>query len=109
MSFADEIGSIDRAAHTHLGGEAVTYVPGVGSAVTVMGMFDEDYVLVDPERPGVEMTAPVVVLRLEDLPTHPDDDDPTIQILGIDYKVQQRLTDGNVGGSIRLLLHKVTV
>ena len=117
MPFGDLIADVDHATQDHLGSVAVTYTPDVGPAVTetpsgdpLVGMFDENFILSDPDRPGIEMVAPVVTLRLEDLPTDPrDEDNVQIKILGIDYTVDHRITDGSIGGSIRLLRHKVTV
>ncbi len=116
MSFADQIAATDRAVQANLGAVAVTYTPDGGAPVSetpdgdpLVGMFDKNFVLVDPAKPGVESTSPVITLRLDDLPTDPEDDDPILQILDTDYKVQERHKDGPVGGSIMLLLHKVTV
>ena len=73
----------------------------------MLGMFDKNAIIFDPDRPGVESFAPVVTLRLEDLPEDPEaaGSNPVIQILGVDYVVEQRTKDGPTGGSIRLLLH----
>lgn len=115
MGFAELIASTDRAAHTHLGAVAVTYTPDGGPPATttpggdpLVGMFDEAYTIIDPDNPGVESVAPVLQLRLEDLPADPRADDPVIQIDGIDYTVEARHTDGTIGGSIMLKLHVVT-
>lgn len=107
MSYSDLITATDRATQDHLGGVTATYTPDGGAAVLVVGMFDENFVLNDPERPGVEMVAPVFTARIADFITDPlDDDDPDISILGVAYTVEQRITDGTIGGSVRLLLHK---
>lgn len=115
MPFGDLIEATDRATHDHLGSVAVTYTPDGGVAVTetpdgdpLVGMFDKLTVEVDSEDPGVESVQPTLSIRLEDLPTDPEDDDPIIQILSTDYKVQGRAVDGPVGGMITLLLHKVS-
>ncbi len=116
MSFADLIEATDRATHDHLGSVPVTYTPDGGVATTetpggdpLVGMFDKLTVVIDPEQPGVESVHPVLTIRLADLPTDPEDDDPVIQILGTDYTVQERKTDGPIGGMIMLLLHRVSV
>ena len=110
MAFGDLIAATDRATQTHLGGVTATYTPEHGAPVEdIAAMFDENFLLVDPDRPGVETVAPVVTFRLEDLPTDPRDDDPTITINGVEYTVDQRITDGTIGGSIRLLLHRMTL
>lgn len=105
MSFADLVKRADRAAQTHLGSVAVTYAPEVGAPVTVQGMFDDRYILIDRQA-GVEQVTPAVVIRLEDLPVHPDDDEPVLTINGVVYQIRERQTDGLVGGAIRLLLHR---
>jgi hypothetical protein len=106
MTFASLIANADRAAQVILGGVDVVYQPQSGASVTVTGIFDDAYVAVDNGNAGVEQVGPVVWLRLEDLPVHPDDDEPTITINSVDYIVRERQVDGTVGGSIRLLLHK---
>ncbi len=115
MAFADLIEATDRATHDHLGSVAVTYTPDGGVATTetpdgdpLVGIFDKLTVEIDSEDPGVESVQPTLSIRLDDLPTDPEEDDPIIQIKGTDYKVQGRATDGPIGGKITLLLHKVT-
>jgi hypothetical protein len=105
VSFADHVAAADRAVQRHLGSVTVGYQPAVGAAVEVMGMFDEAYVLLDQGQAGVEQVSPVAWLRLEDLPIHPDDDEPILTIEGKVYRVRERQTDGTTGGTIRLLLH----
>lgn len=107
MAFRDLVARADRAAVDHLGGDAVVYRPAIGNGdpVTVTGMFDANYLLVERDETGVEQRGPAVFLRLEDLPTHPDEDDPTLTILGADYDVRERRPDGL--GGILLLLHLV--
>jgi hypothetical protein len=107
MAFADLVAQTDRAVQGLLGSATVTYAPAEGDPVEVIGMFDENYILVLPENAGVESAGPSVFLRLEDLPVHPDDDDPVLTIAGVDYTIRERQTDGSAGGGIRLLLHKV--
>lgn len=101
MSFDELILAADRAVHAHLGGKAVTYQPSEGEAVVVQGLVDTDFTLFTSEG---EIRGPSVFLRLEDLPVHPDDDDPTITIAGDDkeYQVRARQLDGL--GGIRLVL-----
>lgn len=105
MAFSDLVEGIDRAAQTLLGGVPVIYQPEVGGPVTVQGIFDERYTLVQPGNAGVEQLGPAVFLRLEDLPVHPDDDEPRLTIGGKVYTVRERQPDGPQGGGIVLLLH----
>ncbi len=95
MSFPGRVEEIDRAAFVHLGGVSVTYTPesAAVSPVTVTGIFDERYTFADQGNAGVEFIAPAVALRLEDLPTHPAEDNPTITIDGLDYTVRVREHD----------------
>jgi hypothetical protein len=104
MSFADLVERADRAAQDHLGGVTVTYAPAVGAAVEVVGIFDEVYRLLDPGEAGVEQVTPAVFFRLDDLPVHPDEDEPELTIEGLTYQIRERQPDGQ--GGIRLLLHR---
>ena len=96
---------MDTAIKDKLGRVSVIYQPESGVAVTIFGMFDEVYELIQPGLSAVEQIGPVVWLELEDLPCHPDEDDPLLTINGVRYKVRERQTDGAQGNSIRLLLH----
>lgn len=110
MGFADSVALADRAVHVHLGSVSVTYVPLSGSAVTIAGMFDANYVLVDPVDPGIESVTPSVWLSAGNialLATHPDDDTPTLTIGGIDYSVYESKPEGL--GGIRFMLHLVSI
>jgi hypothetical protein len=107
MSFFDLIADIDRTAQRLLGGEPMIYRPEVGDPVTVVGIFDQQYVLARGNaHAGVETLSPAVFLRLEDLPTDPEDDEPTLTIRAVVYRVGERKPDG-IGGIV-LELHKVT-
>ena len=102
MGFTDLVAAADRAAQGLLGGVAVIYQPEVGEPVTVTGMFDECYVLVETGQASVEQTAPAVFLRLEDLPDDPDDDEPILTIGDTDYLVRERKRD-SLGGLMLVL------
>lgn len=103
MAFADLVAQVDRAALSTLGGEPVTYAPEVGSAVEVTGIFDAQYVLAKGgAEAGVEALGPAVFLRLEDLPVDPEEDEPTLTIGGVDYRVTERRPDG-MGGIVLAL------
>ena len=58
-----------------------------------------------PEDVGVEETDRSIFHRLEDLPGDPDQDNPTITVDGLQYKVRFRQRDGL--GGIRLFLYRV--
>lgn len=103
MSFADLVAQIDRAAQRLLGGELVTYAPQVGAPVQVTGIFDANYVLVKGDaHAGVEATEPAVFFRFSDLPVDPENDEPTITIRGLAYKVIERRPD-DMGGIVLVL------
>lgn len=116
MSFADLVEQTDRAAQAALGGELVTYAPAIGSPVPVTGIFDAQYVLAKgTANAGVEAFGPAIFFRLSDLPTVPEDDEPTIAIgpapgrlasLVGNYRVVERRPDGM--GGIVLVLRLVT-
>lgn len=103
-AYSDLVEKVDRAAQSALGGEPVTYAPEVGIPVTVTGIFDEQYVLAKGTAgTGVESLGPAVFFRLEDLPTDPEEDEPTLTIQGKEYRVVERRPDGM--GGIVLALH----
>jgi hypothetical protein len=105
-AFALLVAQTDRQVLSRLGGSPVNYQPLVGDAVDVSGVFDEQYLLVkgDPLA-GVEALGPAVFLRLEDLPIDPEDDEPTITIDALAYRVTERRPDGM--GGIVLALRQV--
>lgn len=101
--FAALVELIDRSVLDVLGGEAVVYQPADDDPVEVTGVFDARYVLAkgDPEA-GVETLGPAVFLRLDDLPTDPELDDPILIIRALEYRVIERRTDG-IGGIVLAL------
>ncbi len=103
MSFGELVAGIDRAAMGLLGGESVIYRPTVEAEVEVVGVFDERYVLAKGDaEAGVETIGPAVFLRLEDLPVEPEDDEPIVEIRGVEYRVIERQPDG-MGGVVLVL------
>lgn len=107
MSFAALMAAVDRAAQAALGGEELLYKTAAGATYEVTGLFSEQYVLAKgTAEAGVEAVGPAVFFRLEDLPTDPEVDDPTLTIGGVNYRVVERQPDG-IGG-ITLVLRKVT-
>ena len=103
MGWASHLATADRAVLGVLGGP-VLYGPGVGEAVEVRGIFDASYVKVDAGTAGGSSVGPAVVLRLADLPSDPEDDDPTITAAGTAYRVREVQRDGQ--GGVLLLLHQ---
>lgn len=105
-AFDDLVEQADRAVHSLLGGETVTYDPAVGSPVDVTGVFDAQYVLAKgTAEAGVESVGPAVFLRLEDLPTDPEVDDPILTIRSVAYRVIERRLAGM--GGVVLALRRV--
>jgi len=102
-AFAELLVQVDRAAQAHLGGGPVVYRPAVGQPVEVTGIFDAQYVLAQGQaEAGVEALGPAVFLRLEDLPADPEQDEPTLTIGGLNYRVTERKPDG-MGGIVLAL------
>ena len=105
MDFAELIERTDRAAQRHLGAVKVMYRPSLGDPVEVEGIFDEAYRLSEEGEAGVETVTPAISFRLEDLPLHPNEDEPEIWMGDTVYSVRERQPD-SMGGMIRLLLTK---
>jgi hypothetical protein len=85
------------------GAPTIVYTPEGGVGVPVSGVFDERYVLERSEsEAGVETIGPAVFLIRSELPTDPDDDEPTLTIRGVDYHVTERRPDG-IGGLVLAL------
>jgi hypothetical protein len=103
MSFLDLQRAADRVARSQLG-EPVTYTPGTGSPVEVNGVFDTVYVRVDGKQDGVSSSGPAVFLDLDDLPSNPEEDTPTVTVRGVTYSVREVQPDGT--GSVVLLLYR---
>lgn len=115
MAFVDLVARVDRAALAVFGEPVpVVYAPEVGAPTSttpsgdpLTGIFDEQYVLAKgTAEAGVEALGPAVFLRLADLPTDPEDDEPTLTIRAVDYRVTERRPDGM--GGIVLALRRVT-
>lgn len=103
--FAARVEAMDRDIQLRLGGELVTYQPATGGPVPVTGVFDERYELVTGDvdgQAGVSTLVPAIFLRLSDLPSDPEFDDPLINVRGIVYRVHEREPDG-IGGIILAL------
>lgn len=109
MSFGAHIDRLDKATRKHLGGVDVLYQPPVGDAVTVRGMFDENFVPMAPGDSRVEQSGPSVHLTLAELPGNPLADKATVTISNIIYKVRARERDGAPGGGVVLRLAKIGV
>ncbi len=106
-AFASMVATTDRLVLSHLGGSPVIYTPADGDPVQVSGVFDQVYVLAKgTAQAGVGTIGPAVFLLLEDLPVDPEDDEPTITIDGLTYRVTAREPDGM--GGIVLGLRLVT-
>lgn len=105
MGWPALLAAADRAALQHLGG-AVRYAPTAGTPVDVEGIFDAAFVRADAGQAGVVTSGPAVFLRLADLPSDPETDDPAITIAGVTYRVHEPRKDGQ--GGVLLLLHQTS-
>ena len=74
--------------------DAVRYAPRVGEPVDVFGLFDAAYVRADVGGVAVQNVGPAVTLRLADLPTDPEEDEPEITVNGTTYCVTEMRPDG---------------
>lgn len=104
MGFAELVAATDRAAQQHLGGVPVIYQPAAGAAVEATGIFDAQYEIAKgaPEA-GVGVLGPAVFLRLEDLPVDPEDDEPTLTIGGVGYRMVGPPQPDGMGGVLLVL------
>jgi len=112
MGMFDElIERTDRAALEFLGSndETMTYAPSVGPAIAnIKVIFDDDTGTQKPYQQQAEHPRPRVWFRLSDVaPNDPYNDEPTLTIRGQNYRIHQRPTDGQIGGTIHLRLHKL--
>lgn len=113
MDFAKLIARVDRVAIDVFGDkdaagepEPIVYTPEVGVPVDVTGIFSEQYIFADGgENSGVEAIGPALFCRVEDLPVDLEDDEPTLTIRGVDYRVTERMPDGM--GGVVLPLRKI--
>jgi hypothetical protein len=102
------VAAADRAALKHLGGSTVRYTPApeTGQApVDVQGLFEASFVRVDAGHAGAVSAGPAVFLRLEDLPTDPEEDEPTVTVGEVEYRVREPQKDGQ--GGVVLFLHRM--
>jgi hypothetical protein len=97
MGFLDALATADVAVGGQLG-EPVLYTPGAGSPVTVQGVFDQAYQVLDGGglgEAGVMTCRPAVSVMLADLPSDPKADPAArITIRGHVYKVWKHEYDG---------------
>ena len=106
MGFADLMAVGDRSVRRLLGGN-VTYTPKVGVAVTVSGVFDAVFILVEAGTGAVSSVGPAVFLTLADLPSNPETDTAaTVTVAGVVYLPHTVKPDGL--GGVTLLMHKVS-
>lgn len=93
MSFTALLAQADALTLDTLG-ESVTYTPSVGAAVSVTGIFDEQYQRVEVGTPGVSSSGPAVSLLLSDLPSDPTTDNATVTIRSTTYSIKEAQPDG---------------
>lgn len=104
MGFSELLATADRAVRDMLG-DAVTYAPSSGAPVVVRGIFDAAYVRAEVGEAGLSTSSPAVFLRLEELPSDPDVDEPLLTVGGVTYRPHECEKDGQ--GGVRVLLHRI--
>ncbi len=104
MGFLDLLEAVDRVARDVLDGRSVLYTPSVGDPVTVAGIFDAAYEMIDVGRAGVSGYGPAVFLRLSELSSDPSLDDARVTVAGTEYKFREVKPDGL--GGVWILLHE---
>jgi hypothetical protein len=106
VTWATLLETADRAALAQWG-TPVVYTPGNGSpAATVTGIFSNASQIASSDGLQVIGTQPRVFLRLEDLPSDPSSDEPTVTINGTTYTVDNPQVDGE--GGVSLTLYRVS-
>jgi hypothetical protein len=97
VAFLESLAAADAAVGERLG-EDVVYTPGAGQPVTVRGIYDRGYLVVDGGGlgdAGVMTSKPAVSVMLADLPTDPKTDTAArITIGGQVFKVWKPEYDG---------------
>ncbi len=104
MGFLDLLEGVDRSVRSELDGRSVIYTPSVGDPVTVAGIFDAAYEMIDVGRAGVSGYGPAVFLRLSELSSDPSEDNAQVTVEGTDYKFREVKPDGL--GGVWILLHE---
>jgi hypothetical protein len=105
VDWAGLVGRLNTACVEHLG-QAVQYRTGAGQVVTIDDViFDDGHVRIDATPAGVTSTGPWVFVKLADLPTDPEEDDPDVMVNGTTYRVFEVQRDGQ--GGAKLMLKKV--
>lgn len=104
MAFEDLVELADRACIAALGPQSITYTSGAAVAVVINAIFDDSTVSMNSADTQTNDTGPWVFVRLDDLSSDPDQDEPTITIGAQQYRVADVDRD-NMGGA-RLRLHR---
>lgn len=87
-------------------GDTFTYSPSVGAPVSVQGVFDASYVLVELGEPGVSSVTPAAFVRRSELPSDPEaDENATVAVAGKVYRIREVRPDSQ--GGVLLLLNLV--
>lgn len=104
MTWPGLVANADAALLAVLG-VGTTYVTGAGVTAQPKGIFTAAYVRVEAGHAGVSSQTPAVFYRLVDLPSDPDEDEPTITIDGVSYAGRE--VEKNGQGGVYVLLTKV--
>lgn len=85
-------------------GEPVMFYPAKGGAYEIRGIFDHEYVTVDPDtEQQISANQPALGVNLNDLPLDIEEGD-LFKIRNLTYKVVDNREDGQGGATI--LLHR---
>lgn len=104
MGWSEKMSNLTDACQTAMG-QTVTCTPATGDPYTLEGIFDENFVAVDPaSETEVTSVHPVLFVKLSDMEAPPAKGDE-VTIGGVDYRVIQPQDDSE--GGTRLLLHKI--
>lgn len=104
MDWGQLLATTDRAVVSGLG-RAVTYAPAVGAPVVVTGIYDDAHLETTAGVAGVTTSTPAVWLILDDLPTDPEVDEPTVTVGADVFSVAEVHKDSN-GAGVTLLLRR---
>lgn len=105
MSWTDLVSGLNRSCQNAFSEkEGVLYKLKGGADILIQGIFDKNYISIDPDTGAtISSTTPVLGIVASDLPRLPDEGDRVV-IRTITYKVMEYQPDSE--GMIKLILHK---
>lgn len=105
MSWTDLVNGMNRCCQNAFSEkEGVIYIRNNGDQLSIQGIFDANFISVDPDTGAtISSTTPVLAIIANDLPVSPDEGDKVV-IRGVTYKVMETQPDSE--GMIKLILHR---